>query len=498
MGQLVACAGNEHALHAEVNWVPVNLCVPVADDVPPQHAAFATVGAIAMHGVRRAEVQLGETACVIGLGLVGQLAVQLLLASGVRVVGFDVVDDRCRTAEAAGATACARPDHEGIEHVESVVRGPHARRRRRPHLHRGGRRVERSGAHRGPDRARPGTRRRHREDESRSPVERVLRQGARRPLLALVRARVATTTATSSRASTTRRATCAGRNGAISRASSTSWNAVRSRSSCSSPGPSRSTTRPTSTRASPTTRCPASASCSSTPRSPAATQPVDSVPQPAVPPRERVTLGPVNRPLRVGFVGAGNYATSMLLPHLQRDARVELTRVATSKSLSAVNAQRKFGFRHAATGEESVLDDEDIDAVFIATRHHSHAELVCRGTGAGKGGVRREAAGAVDRRARTSAGHRRADGQRPADGRVQSSFRPVVRRDEGALRRFGFARVGALRRQRRTARPVELVPQRRLRGLAVCRRGWSLHRHVELVVRRPARRGVRRRRGQRR
>ena len=102
VGQLVACAGNEHALHAEVNWVPLNLCVPVPDGVPPEHAAFATVGAIAMQGVRRAEVQLGETACVIGLGLVGQLVVQLLVAAGVQVVGLDLVDDRCRLAEKAG------------------------------------------------------------------------------------------------------------------------------------------------------------------------------------------------------------------------------------------------------------------------------------------------------------------------------------------------------------------------------------------------------------
>ena len=121
VGQLVACAGNDHALHAEVNWVPVNLCVPVPVGVPAEHAAFATVGAIAMHGVRRAEVQLGELACVIGLGLVGQLVVQLLVAAGVRVVGFDVVAGRCGTAEAAGALACATPDPEGIAQVEAVV-----------------------------------------------------------------------------------------------------------------------------------------------------------------------------------------------------------------------------------------------------------------------------------------------------------------------------------------------------------------------------------------
>ena len=66
VGDVVAAAGNEFALHAEVNWVPVNLCVPVPEGVDPKHAAFATVGAIAMHGVRRGETQLGETACVIG------------------------------------------------------------------------------------------------------------------------------------------------------------------------------------------------------------------------------------------------------------------------------------------------------------------------------------------------------------------------------------------------------------------------------------------------
>ena len=59
-GQLVAAAGNEYALHAEYNWVPVNLCVPVPDGVAPEHAAFATVGAIAMQGVRQAEVPAGR------------------------------------------------------------------------------------------------------------------------------------------------------------------------------------------------------------------------------------------------------------------------------------------------------------------------------------------------------------------------------------------------------------------------------------------------------
>ena len=84
VGQLVAAAGNEHALHAEYNWVPVNLCAAVPPGVLPEHAAFSTVASIAMHGVRRAEVQLGETAAVIGLGLVGQIVVRLLITAGIR------------------------------------------------------------------------------------------------------------------------------------------------------------------------------------------------------------------------------------------------------------------------------------------------------------------------------------------------------------------------------------------------------------------------------
>src|SRR6201996_4856467 len=110
VGQLVACAGNEQALHAEYNFVPVNLCAKVPDGVTPEHAAFATVASIAMHGVRRAEVQLGETAAVIGLGLIGQLVVRLLVAAGVQAIGIDPVPDRCRLAEKAGAAAAGSPE----------------------------------------------------------------------------------------------------------------------------------------------------------------------------------------------------------------------------------------------------------------------------------------------------------------------------------------------------------------------------------------------------
>jgi predicted dehydrogenase len=87
---------------------------------------------------------------------------------------------------------------------------------------------------------------------------------------------------------------------------------------------------------------------------------------------------PRSAAVRIGFIGAGNYATSMLLPHLRDSAEAELVSVATTRSLSGVNAQRKFGFAAVTTNADTVLDDDTLDAVFIVTRHHSHAGLVAQ------------------------------------------------------------------------------------------------------------------------
>ncbi|MDD3886239.1 MAG: bi-domain-containing oxidoreductase [Victivallaceae bacterium] len=89
-GDLVACAGVGYANHAEVVAVPVNLCVKLSPGADLEAAAYNTVGAIAMQGVRQAGLVLGESALVIGLGLIGRLTAQLLKAAGVRVIGVDV------------------------------------------------------------------------------------------------------------------------------------------------------------------------------------------------------------------------------------------------------------------------------------------------------------------------------------------------------------------------------------------------------------------------
>ena len=88
--------------------------------------------------------------------------------------------------------------------------------------------------------------------------------------------------------------------------------------------------------------------------------------------------------VRLGVIGAGNYASSMLLPHLKTNDKVVLSAVATSSSLSSENARRKFEFAQATTDYRQLLADPDIDAVLIATRHSSHARLVCEALSAGK------------------------------------------------------------------------------------------------------------------
>jgi len=100
-GDRVACAGAQCAYHAEFIRVSRNLCVPLPDDVDWESASTVTLGAIALQGVRRAQPTLGESFVVIGLGLLGQLTVQLLHANGCRTIGIDLDRDRVALARRA-------------------------------------------------------------------------------------------------------------------------------------------------------------------------------------------------------------------------------------------------------------------------------------------------------------------------------------------------------------------------------------------------------------
>ena len=382
VGQLVAAAGNEYALHAEYNWIPVNLCAPVPHGVSPEHAAFATVGSIAMHGVRRAEVQLGDTACVIGLGLVGQLVVRLLIASGVRVIGLDVIEERCQLAEQAGAVLCAAPSGDGMDAVQraldEISGGLGA-----DHIF-----LAAGGSSNGPvetaarlarDRARvvdigktkldlpwnayydkeldvrfsrsygPGRYDERYELEGIDYPIGYVRWTERRNLECfldlIARKEIEVETLVS---------------GVFPLETASTVYADLSSGSLKAVGVLLEYPAP----------------------------PADSAPRAAA---SLIRSGTGAAPrganggnLAIGFIGAGNYASSMLLPNLARIDKAHLAHVATTRSLSAVNAQRRFGFTTASTDADAVFDDTSLDAIFIVTRHHSHADMVCRALETGK------------------------------------------------------------------------------------------------------------------
>ncbi len=384
VGQLVAAAGNEHALHAEYNWVPVNLCAAVPAGVLPEHAAFSTVASIAMHGVRRAEVQLGETAVVIGLGLVGQIVVRLLIAAGIQVVGIDPVEDRCRLAEKAGAVLCGAPEGEGLDNLarelSSITSGRGA-----DHIF-----LAAGGSTNGPVEAAVKLAR------DRARVIDIGKMKLDLPWNAYYEKELDVRFS---------RSYGPGRyddryelEGIDYPAGYVRWTEKRNLESFLDLVARNEVEVATLVSG-------------VFPMSDAATVyaglksgelkavgvlleypvPDEDAPAPAT---SRVLSGPARQAQRrppagtaqvaVGFIGAGNYASSMLLPHLASLEDVNLAHVATTRSLSAVNAQRKFGFTTGSTAADAVLEDPSLDAIFIVTRHQTHAQLVCRALATGK------------------------------------------------------------------------------------------------------------------
>lgn len=110
IGDRVACGGAGYANHAEINYVPKNLMVKIPDGVDDIDASFVTVGAIALQGVRQTAPLLGEKIAVMGLGLLGQLTVQLLKANGCKVIGSDIDPDKMALAKKLG---CDEVCHAG-------------------------------------------------------------------------------------------------------------------------------------------------------------------------------------------------------------------------------------------------------------------------------------------------------------------------------------------------------------------------------------------------
>ncbi|MFF5536410.1 bi-domain-containing oxidoreductase [Streptomyces cinerochromogenes] len=378
VGDLVACAGNEHALHAELNWVPKNLYSRVPDGLAPRHAAFGTVGSIALQGVRRGEPQLGEVALVIGLGLIGQLVVQLLAASGVRVVGVDPDPVRCELAERLGAAACGDPASAAVEAAVADLTGGLGVDQVYLAAGGGSNQPVELAARLSRDRGRvvdigkcrldlpwnayyekeldvrfsrsygPGRYDPEYELEGRDYPVGYVRWTERRNLACFLdlvaRGSVDVEPLVSHVADFD--------------------DAVETYQSLKEGGLKAVAVL---------FRYPEHAG--------ERVAPEVAVPTVHVRRSEARAAG---TPVRLAFVGAGNYATSMLLPHLAQRDGVELSAVVTTTALSAANAQQKFGFAAATTDLDAVLGDTSVDAVFVVTRHSSHAELTRRALLAGK------------------------------------------------------------------------------------------------------------------
>ena len=121
-GDRVACGGAGYANHAEFAAVPKNLVVRIPEGVTDEEAAFTTLGSIALQGVRLAEPKLGETFLVLGLGLLGQIAVQLLRANGCHVIGTDLDPELVKLSETFGATGL-QPDSDGVNTCKELTAG---------------------------------------------------------------------------------------------------------------------------------------------------------------------------------------------------------------------------------------------------------------------------------------------------------------------------------------------------------------------------------------
>ena len=124
-GDLVACAGAGYAHHADIVCVPEHLVAKVHEEKWLLHASATTLGAIALQGIRRAQLQIGESVCVIGLGLLGQLTVQIARQAGCTVVGVDLIRSRLDLAQKCGADVVYDGVNEEIQREIAYLTNHH-------------------------------------------------------------------------------------------------------------------------------------------------------------------------------------------------------------------------------------------------------------------------------------------------------------------------------------------------------------------------------------
>ena len=370
VGQRVACAGGNAAVHAEYAVVPKNLLVALPDQVSFEAAAFTTLGAIAMHGFRLAETHLGESIAVIGLGLLGLLTVGIAQAAGCRVLGIDLDPKRVSLAQKMGAEAVIRPQAEEAARSFSRSRGCDS--------------VLICAA-----------------SSSSDPVELagvIARDRARIIAVGAVGLDIPRKvyyekelTLLNSRSYGPGRYDSAyEEKGQDYPIGFVRWTENRNMEAfIDLLSSDRLDVQPFITHRFPIEQAPqAYELITGKTKEPflgvlltygeplvQSETSVKTVTAPPVEPKLPVVTRPPER-IRLGILGAGNFASAVMLPTLQKNSSIELIGVVSASGMNAQHLARKFGFRYADSSENRILEDPDINTIAILTRHHLHASQI--------------------------------------------------------------------------------------------------------------------------
>lgn len=362
VGDRVACAGVGFASHAEVLSVPKNLCVHLPENVSFESGAYGTLGAIALQGVRLAEPTLGESFVVIGLGLVGQLTVQLLKANGCRVFGLDLDQSRVSLALELGADKAIVSNDDAAKEIEAWTRGY------------GADAVLITAA-----------------TDSNQPIElaaRVSRLKGRVIVVGMTGMDIPRAPFFSRELKLIISMSYGpGRydpeyeeRGKDYPLPYVRWTEKRNiESFLELIGEGRVNVERLTTHRFPIVEADrAYQLISGNVSEPNLGVVLNYDPDAAV--LRQISLGaaaPVRKSEKsvvIGVIGAGGYVPAMLLPHFKSEG-VEFRSIATASGISAHDVGKRFGFAYAVSSADEVLDAPDINLVVIGTRHDTHAEL---------------------------------------------------------------------------------------------------------------------------
>ncbi|HEX7294158.1 MAG TPA: bi-domain-containing oxidoreductase, partial [Pyrinomonadaceae bacterium] len=359
VGDRVACAGVGYASHAEVLSVPKNLCVHLPEGVSFESGAYGTLGAIALQGVRLAEPTLGESVVVIGLGLVGQLTVQLLKANGCRVFGLDLDEARVALARELGADNASVSSEASAKEIETWTRGH------------GADAVLITAA-----------------TDSNEPVElaaRVSRLKGRVIVVGMTGMNIPRAPFFSRELKLVISMSYGpGRydpeyeeRGHDYPLPYVRWTEKRNiESFLELIGAGRINVERLTTHRFPIAEADrAYQLISGELREPNLGVVLNYDPEAEV--IRKVSLGAAQvgkQSIALGVIGAGGYVPAMLLPHFKTEG-VEFRSIATASGISAHDVGKRFGFAYAVSSAEEVLDDSNVNLIVIGTRHDLHAEL---------------------------------------------------------------------------------------------------------------------------